>query len=358
MGVPVPIPDVLPRGVEVEPGSITFPSARRPYIWILVGILAALLLMLGAAGGIALLALVVGALMGDAMGGFVVAVHVFSFGFMPGLGALILGGMLGYAKSNEKRPLTVAGSEGVYGGLLPPGPIAIEDLVVSGVPGRRFRIHSGRTLLAEFVPSTRERGWNYDAVTFVAQQVAANAGVSVTDERPESEWRRWELDPVFRAQAGFDARVEDNRSAFPDHHGTTPRPPRHRVDVEGMTVTVQANLFSTTRVHIDATHLHFSGRKYPLREITRADVIYSRHKTKNSTYWRGKLQIVVGDRVKTVASIRCSRHGGTGAATMNWLAAELMRQVRVAHPVRELGSDEDVPESIAAIVGRRAPQEA
>ncbi len=352
--VPDTIPDTIPDNirdrVRVQPGSITFPSARRPRVWILLGGAIAFVCVL-IFGFLALLfSLFIAVVAGEQA--FILVFQMAALTAMPCFAFVVVGFALGAMRSSTPRPLTIAGPKAAYGGIFPPNPVALETLVLQGIPGRHLTLWSGRTKLAAFVVTTGKRGWTYDSVTWLARQAAANAGVELIDERPEADWRRWETDPVYRGERAFDVRLEDNRKAFPRHHATPPSPAYHTVDLEGMRISVQESIFSHRTIVIDGTYLHFSGRKYPLQSISRADVVFSMHKTKNSRYWRGKLQIVTDGRIKTVVKTQCSQSGGKGAAALRWMAEEIRRQAAVAHPVRDSGSVSDVPDDIVEMVGR------
>ena len=342
------VPENIRDRVSIEAGSITFPSAKRPWIWFLVGILGS-----GAALGVlGLLALLVCLLLTLVIGeaALILAVYGLSFGILPAIMIVLIGGFVGYMQTLQPRPITVAGPTGVYGGIFPPRPLPIETLKLTGEAGRKIVLWSGKRRLSTFTLTTWRRGWTFDTVTFVARHAAANAGVELLDERPEDAWRKWESDPVFRGEVNFDNRLADNRKQFPKHHATPPRVGKHTVDLEGFATRIQTGLFSSSTLRIDNTHLRFSNRSYALRSITRADVVFSVHKSDNSTYWRGRLQIVTEGRIKTVVKITVSHDGGERAARLKWLAEEVRRHAELARPVVDRGTVEDVPDNIAAMV--------
>ncbi|MEZ4318820.1 MAG: hypothetical protein R3F61_15000 [Myxococcota bacterium] len=272
--------------------------------------------------------------------------------FMPSFMMMILGGFIGHSFSQNGRKLTVTREGMTYGGILPPEGPRVGDITLTGNPGRPIQMSSGPKVLASLNITARKRGWDYDSVTWLGRRTADLLNVGFDDRRPAEDWQRWKNDPVYRAQMRFDAGLEDNRHAFSTFHYEPPEAPPHKLDLDGMKILIESGFFSTTVLRLTPTHLVLHDRKYELSDITRAGVAYRRVKSKNSTSYYGRLQILVGTSTKTVVNLRVSSGGGTKAAQLNWLAAELMRYASTAVEQRDRGTKADIPEELARISGQ------
>ena len=349
-------PERIRHLVDSGPDWITFPSSKRPQFWILAGFLVGLLGILLPGSALVLGMLALSAWIGEpdiavAAGALVALAPI------PVLVAPLLGLLIGWVSSSTPRSLTVRSTRATYSGFFAPPDVELRSLLLSGDPGYPLVLRADGQLLTHFQLTTRRRGWDYDSVTWVAQRVSQISGAPLTDLRPADAWRRWREDPIHRAQVHFDIKTEHNQKKFPRHHSTTATPPKVEIDLEKVVIELNNGLFRNTTLRMDPHTLQLDGRRYPLSEISRAVVRYRKIKTQNSVSYSGRLTILVGDRVKSIATMTVTRTGGTGASHLNWVAAEILRYAQQASPVPEQGDPQDIPDSIASMVqSNRAPE--
>jgi len=334
MSVELEPPESIRDRVESGPGYIAFPSRYWPNIWILLGFAVGLI----PTGTIAL-----GILMG------VPGISPQQLGVLAlGVGVCgLVGGLLGSIKAGRRRMLKITAEGGVFDGLAPPSPLRIDGLCLRGDPGSPVSLESGGETLAVFEIGEDGGGWDYDDVTWIAERIAQISGVEWADHRPESEWRRWMVDPDFRAQCLFERADRENRSDLSLFHQVEPSPPEHHSDLHGFRTRLEAP------IAFDRSHLELAGHRLPLWKISGARAVYERRTRDNGVRYYGRLEVLVGQtRVSTRAAVVTDQAEGR-CAHLNWLAEQIRMHAAEASPPEDRGGTEEVPKAMKELMSRK-----